>query len=294
MKLSQCEIWAGDGTFRSVPALFKQLYSLHAVIDEHTLPLVYILSSRKCKTVYQQILEKIKELLPDNIKLCRMLTDYELSFVNAFKNVFIDVHISGCFFHYTQCVWRNVQAKGLHELYDKNIRIAENIRMLMAIAFVPTNDVIAAYNELIKSKGYIQYENELSEILDYFESTWIGILKRNKVDRNEPLFEIKLWNCYSSVLNDETRSNNGIEGWHRSFNALVQVHHANIIKFVSALKSKQTILELKLVQLNTGVPLPKRRCQYHNHDARLKTIVTAYNPNMKLQYLKNVAGVLRL
>ncbi|XP_057335878.1 uncharacterized protein LOC130674543 [Microplitis mediator] len=102
MKLSQCEIWAGDGTFRSVPVLFKQLYSLHGVIDGHTLPLVYMLSSRKSKTVYRQILQKIKELLPDNIMLRRMLTDYELSFVNAFKNVFIDVHVSGCFFHYTQ------------------------------------------------------------------------------------------------------------------------------------------------------------------------------------------------
>ncbi|XP_057335421.1 uncharacterized protein LOC130674168 [Microplitis mediator] len=166
--------------------------------------------------------------------------------------------------------------------------------MLMAIAFVPTNDVITAYNELIKSEGYIQYENELSEMLDYFESTWIGVLKRNKVDRNDPLFRIELWNCYNSVLNDETRSNNGIEGWHRSFNALVRVHHASIIKFVTALKSEQTILELKLVQLNTGVPLVKRRCQYLNHDVRLKRIVTAYDPNLKLQYLKNVAGILRL
>ncbi|XP_057323664.1 uncharacterized protein LOC130666566 [Microplitis mediator] len=109
IKLAECEIWCGDGTFRTVPAIFKQLYSIHGVVGDNTMPLVYVLSSSKSKSIYLMILRKLKELLPDMIRLRRMLTDYELAYMNAFKIVFPGVNISGCLFHYTQCVWRHVQ-----------------------------------------------------------------------------------------------------------------------------------------------------------------------------------------
>ncbi|XP_053592956.1 uncharacterized protein LOC128667325 [Microplitis demolitor] len=291
--LHQCEIWCGDGTFRSVPVIFKQLYSLHGVIDGHTLPLVYVLSPCKSQSTYLKILKKIKELMPDVITLRWMLTDFELSYINAFKTVFENVDVSGCFFHHTQCIWRHVQSEGLQQWYNKNIRVVQNIKMLMSLAFVPPNDVKEAYDELVKSEFYVENEQRLSGLLDYYESTWIGVLKRNKVDRSAPMFSIELWNCYDSVINEEMKSNNGIEGWHHSFNALVRIYHANLSKFISVLRTEQTIVELKLNHQDTGVSLPKRRRNYREYDARLKNVVAAYDPNNKLQYLKNVANVLR-
>ncbi|XP_057340603.1 uncharacterized protein LOC130677764 [Microplitis mediator] len=108
-KLSECEIWCGDGTFRTVPAMFQQMYSIYGVVGEHTLPFVYVLSSSKSKSVYLGILRKIKELLPGVIKLRHMLTDFESAYMNAFKEVcFPGVKTTGCLFHHTQCIWRHV------------------------------------------------------------------------------------------------------------------------------------------------------------------------------------------
>ncbi|XP_057324676.1 uncharacterized protein LOC130667200 [Microplitis mediator] len=166
--------------------------------------------------------------------------------------------------------------------------------MLMALAFVPVHDVISAYDELTKSKFYVDHDDELCGLLDYYESTWIGVLKRNGVDRSEPLFAIQIWNCYLSVINDELRSNNGMEGWHHSFNDLVRVSHANVAKFINVLRSQQTLVEMKLVQLNTGLSLPKRRLLYRNYNDRIKKIVVSYDSNNKLQFLKNIAGVLKI
>lgn len=36
-----------DGTFKTVPSMFYQLYSLHGIVHEHTFPLIYVLTNTK-------------------------------------------------------------------------------------------------------------------------------------------------------------------------------------------------------------------------------------------------------
>ncbi|XP_057339494.1 uncharacterized protein LOC130676994 [Microplitis mediator] len=293
-KLSECEIGCGDGTFRTIPAMFQQMYSIHGIFGEHTLPFVYVLSSSKSKSVYLGILRTIKELLPGVIKLRRMLTEFESAYMNAFEEVFPGVKITGCLFHHTQCIWRHVQAQGLQAQYNTTLNLSENIRMLMVLSFVPVDDVILAYEELVTSQYFVDNDEILSGLLDYYESTWIGMKKRNGKTRSSPLFDIKIWNCYLSVINDEIRSNNRMEDWHHSFNDLIRVNHANISKFINVLKSQQNIVELKPLQLRTGLLLPEKRRVYQNYNNRLKNIVMSYNADEKLQYLKNIARVLKV
>ncbi|KAI4478523.1 hypothetical protein M0804_011846 [Polistes exclamans] len=50
-----------------------------------------------------------------------------------------------------------------------------NVRMLMAIAFVPKHDVRAAFDELIRCKYYEENEVVLEPLVSYFEHTWISI-----------------------------------------------------------------------------------------------------------------------
>ena len=58
--LSTAEFWIMDGTFSTVPIEFKQLYSIHATVgsdlSKKTLPLVYILLSKKSQQIYKTAL----------------------------------------------------------------------------------------------------------------------------------------------------------------------------------------------------------------------------------------------
>lgn len=65
---------------------------------------------------------------------------------------------------------------------------------------------------------------------------------------NKPLFDIYIWNCYQAVINNSPRTNDAVEGWHRSFNEKIRVHHAQIGKFSSVLKSEQDSTELYIRQ----------------------------------------------
>ena len=62
---------------------------------------------------------------------------------------------------------------------DEEFRI--NIRMLPAIAFVPVDDIIPAFEALSEHCG-----GREEPILDYFEVNYIGELRRRR--RRNPLF----------------------------------------------------------------------------------------------------------
>lgn len=49
-----------DGTFKTAPSMFYQLYSIHGKVFGHVFPLVYILATRKDEPTYKKILDKLK------------------------------------------------------------------------------------------------------------------------------------------------------------------------------------------------------------------------------------------
>ena len=56
--------WHADGTFKCCPALFYQLYTVHGVLNGHTIPLVYMLLKRKTKELYLRALNELTEINP--------------------------------------------------------------------------------------------------------------------------------------------------------------------------------------------------------------------------------------
>jgi len=43
------------------------------------------------------------------------------------------------------------------------------------------------------------------------------------------------------ALEDLPKTNNNVEGWHRSFSQLLGAYHPNILKFINGLKKEQSI-----------------------------------------------------
>lgn len=100
-----------DGTFKIVPNIFKQLYTIHGRYLGKVFPLVYCLLANKQQQTYRRMLNSIKEEGEKrrlSLKLEEAILDFELGAINAVKDVFPASNIKGCFFHFAQCVWRKV------------------------------------------------------------------------------------------------------------------------------------------------------------------------------------------
>lgn len=171
------------------------------------------------------------------------------------------------------------------------------MRLLQSLAFVPPDDVIRCYEEILESEYYQENQETLAPILDYFEQTWIGKKTRGKsrTTRSKPQFAIALWNCYNSVLNDLARTNNIAEAWHNRFSHLIEGSHVSLWKFLSVLIEEEHAATLRMEQLLSGSEPAKKRRRHIDHNARLKSLVKKYDSNViKCNYLRGIAYNLRL
>ena len=127
--------------------------------------------------------------------------------------------------------------------------------MISAISFVPIADTTNAFNELSNHAG-----NQEQVILDYFESTYVGELRRSR--RLMPRFPHTMWNMNGRVQDDLPRTNNDLEGRHNRLAGAFTNRHANIWKFISALKDDSTLNHHRIMEVLIGAPLQPQRQTY--------------------------------
>ena len=79
-----------DGTFKTVPTIFTQLYTIHGRVggndNSRILPLVYALMSGKSEECYRQLFQDLIDFSDEeNIQLYPqfILTDFEKAAINA-------------------------------------------------------------------------------------------------------------------------------------------------------------------------------------------------------------------
>ncbi|KAL4127532.1 hypothetical protein QTP88_011707 [Uroleucon formosanum] len=178
---------------------------------------VYILMVDRSKDAYIEVLKALKSVV-SNLMPQRIMVDFKMAFISAYKDEFPTTEIKCCFFHFQQCSWRKIQSCGLQQMYGDDVEFSMQIRLLSALAFIPTINVIRTFEELIDSTYFLENEELLSPIIDYFEDTWIGRRNRNN-RRRSPQFDFCMWNCYDSVLKHQPRTNNAVRCWHHAFNS---------------------------------------------------------------------------
>ena len=77
--------WHGDGTFKCCSALFYQLYTVHGVLNGHTIPLVYMLLKRKARELYLRALNELKEINPC-LQPSQITIDFEIASIENARN----------------------------------------------------------------------------------------------------------------------------------------------------------------------------------------------------------------
>ena len=225
--LSQSEICHCDGTFSVAPDLFYQVYTIHGVIENAVIPLVYALLPNKTQDTYEKLFGCLEQFGK------KVVIDFEAAVRNAIKKMQPDTEIQFCFFHLGQAVWRNVQKLGFSRKYMDDDEFRLNVKKMICLAFVPIDDVIFAFEALRKEDP----SEEFQSLSDYFEDTYIGACRGNR--RVKPKFETADWNVFNRVLSGEPRTNNALEAWNGSFNKFVSTKHPALPKLITRFKDEQ-------------------------------------------------------
>ncbi|KAK3919867.1 HTH-type transcriptional regulator CzcR [Frankliniella fusca] len=174
---------------------------------------------------------------------------------------------------------RRPRTTGLQAAYSdpEHRDLKDGVHMLLSLAFVPVEDLPAAFEELRND-----LVDDLLDIADTFEKTYIQVRRPRRAANNRPpsvrpRYSPADWNQYVAAQHGEQRTNNLCEAWHRRFNSLVGKAHPTFYALLRDIRKEQATTESNIRELDLGRPVrePQRK-KYRTVTERLQRIVLRY------------------
>jgi hypothetical protein len=107
--LAENHDWYMDGTFKTTPNPFFQLYTIHGFRMHSSMPSVYALLPNKNEDTYRRLFMALNGLR-EGLAPRSILVDFEMAAINAARALYPGSDIRGCYFHFQQSLWRKIQA----------------------------------------------------------------------------------------------------------------------------------------------------------------------------------------
>jgi hypothetical protein len=269
-----------DATFKVVPRMYYQLFTVFTPHGDCAFPVFYALRSRKTTDLYRQIFLKLKELAPQ-FKPANAMADFEEASSSAFQAVFgSDISISGCWFHYAQAVVKRMQKMGLKAVYQQSdMDVQDTVHCLLSLPLLPAADISSGLDDVrstITADGPLR--QQLEHLCMYVQHQWIA--KRSiGPDR-------------LSVSDSRSRTNNVLESYHASLRRRVQVSHPNLFSFLGHLQRATVDYMHDAARVSNGLTIrrPKKKSSLLN-ESRIKMCISRFNSGAynRLQFLKAVS-----
>lgn len=192
------------------------LFHLHFCLLQ-VIPLVHALMESRTAQAYRDLLTFLRNFAP-NLNPDYIMSDFELAELQSLNEVFPRARLSGCLWHYTRAVVRNVRSFGLFELVRDSENARRIVRLCLAIPLAPPGRLQEALNSILIESRRLQLFNEFTEFFEYIRRTWL----------------IGIGDHILSVFGVRHRTNNVAECHHRNLNSRL-VQRPNIWRFLGKL-----------------------------------------------------------
>ena len=243
---------------------FAQLFSFHAFVKKdgklEQVSLAFVVMSRRRRKDYIHVLRAVISILPRRSHVQSIVADFEVAFWQAVKKVLPGVTQRGCAFHFTQGVWRNIQAVGLQVAYTKDETVNRICRKTIALPFLPADCISDAFLELEASGNDIV---QVATHLQYVRRQWI----------DSTVWPPSTW----SVFRQPIRTNNDVEGWHRRLNVRANQGALNLYQLLQLLHSEALLVNLNIRLMSENGTSRYQRKVYSKLHTRINTYWDEYS-----------------
>ncbi|CAF4136208.1 unnamed protein product, partial [Rotaria magnacalcarata] len=220
---------------------------------------VGLLVNKKAAT-YKQIFSELKNATLRKKTVFSpsvIMTDFESGSISAVKDEFPTAQHLGCYFHFSQAIFRHIQFLGLQRQYtiDETLRVL--CRKLMALPLMPRDKILSGLDEIREAADLLP-GLPMIRLLEYFDKNW--------------MLDIDLWNVYGF----DSRANNICEGYHNRMNSRIYRNHPNIWHFIDFMKAEEKRVQNIVLQWSSGASKKKtkRTTALQN---RINTLYSRYN-----------------
>lgn len=293
-RLCEADCVFADGTFKTCPEPFYQLYILHILIGERMRPMLFCLCTRKTRRTYDELFTQIKALSLARghpIQWTAFRTDFERAVMTSVQALIPGIQVRGCFFHFCSAVYKRVLSLELGTQYRNDVtRVKRTVKYCMALAFLPQVYVANTFQQIVTEYEHCRTTDvtnvmpDMSAFFEYMRKVWVQPNAR---------FPVALWSVYTL---DSHRTNNNVEGYHNYLLREFGVGN-NLWKFLESLIDEEFEVRVEVAQLDAGISVvPSRRHSYVSLDQQLlnlKAAFTAANAAHPLLYAKQVSHLIK-
>ena len=137
-----------DSTFRVVPVLFHQLFTMFAPLAEHTFPVCFALMSQKTAALYEAVFQLVHELVPQ-FTPSQIIANFEEAPATAARDSFgNDLMVSGCWFHCAQALMKRMRKLGIVIPVRDDSGLQTLFRCLLSLPLLPVDDVRPGFEDV--------------------------------------------------------------------------------------------------------------------------------------------------
>ncbi|CAF4263778.1 unnamed protein product, partial [Rotaria socialis] len=252
-----------DGTLKKTPPQFSQIYIIHIVHFDICVPCVFGFLVNKKAATYKQIFSELKIAALRQKTVFSpsvIMTDFESGSISAVKDEFPTAQHLGCYFHFSQAIFRHIQFLGLQRQYtiDETLRVL--CRKLMALPLMPRDKILSGLDEIREAADLLP-GLPMIRLLEYFDKNC--------------MLDIDLWNVYGF----DSRTNNICEGDDiclMKMNSRIYRNHPNIWHLIDFMKGEEKNVQNIVLQWSSGASKKKtkRTTALQN---RINTLYSRYN-----------------
>ncbi|XP_050059021.1 uncharacterized protein LOC114132992 isoform X2 [Aphis gossypii] len=225
-----------DATFKVVPSnMGNQLLTIHSMIDNYSIPIVYCLMESKTRNSYNCVFNFLKTHLLPNFNPSIIITDYESALRDTLISIFPTARTTGCWFHHNQAVWRNMRKKGFLMLTNTNEFASKALKMLFALPLLPAGDIQRGF-DMVRMFA-VNHGVPMGSLFDYYQNYWLRQVGSDIV----------------SVNGLPRRTNNCVESFHNTLRNKFNVVHPNLWIFLDHLCHLSMSFHNIVAQLNNNL-----------------------------------------
>jgi hypothetical protein len=164
---------------------------------------------KKTTTSFAALLQAIIDLT-DGTRPKEIVTDFEPAMVIAVRRVLPATRHRGCLFSFQQTCAMQIKMDGaMTRAYNSSPRFKSQINELMALALVPPEHVVKAFDIL---KQMLLRDEATTRFAKYFERSFIGRFWSHAPEtRKDPIFPISMWNYNNSARDQSTKNNDAMK-----------------------------------------------------------------------------------
>ena len=237
---------------------------------------------------YVAFFQLLKNLISETMGTCtpnlkKILCDFEKGIHTAINSVYEgSVKIQGCFFHFSSCIWKKVQAHGVVQNYKVNKNLRNFVRSYVGMAHVPPNRLDEAFSAVNKTYNFDDAKEMRFKV--YLENYFLKYWLHNKD------IPVKMWNCWKRNKN---LTNNGHEGYNGRLKRKIKTPHPNPNKLLSFLKKELSLSELYAHHYENGGDPPYIAKKYRDLERTKSNLKERLRKNQisVVSYVKNIGGV---